>query len=146
LAANDITLVEIPFKDMDAAVRGKKIDAATLPEPILSSAMKTPGLRSLGDHFAIAFGEVYSTGYFSAPRSSKVTPDVAQRFQKAISKATTDLGNPTAKTYEAISVVLKFPIDVVKSSGKPEFVASIPETAFVQMKTWLLEEGMLEKR
>lgn len=146
LSANDITLVELPFKDMESAVRAKRIDAATLPEPILSSAMKTAGLRNLGDHFAIAFGEVYSTGYFSAPKSLKMTPEVIKKFEAAISKATSDLGNPTEKTYEAISAVTKLPAEVLKLSGKPEFVVSVPEAAFEQMKTWMEKEGFLKKK
>jgi NitT/TauT family transport system substrate-binding protein len=146
LSANDIKLVELPFKDMEAAVRAKRIDAATLPEPILSSAMKTTGLRNLGDHFAIAFGEVYSTGYFSAPKSSKMTPEMIKKFDAAILKATSNLGNPTEKTYEAISTVTKLPAEVLKLSGKPEFVVSVPETAFEQMKTWMEEERLLENK
>lgn len=145
LTASDITLIELPFKDMEAALRAKRVDAATLPEPILTSAMKSGGLRNLGDHFAIAFGEVYSTGYFSTPKSTKMTPEVIKKFETAMDKATSDLISPTERTYEAISKVTKLPVDLLRSSGKPEFVVSIPEQAFLQMKTWMEEEGFLKK-
>lgn len=146
LSAADITLVELPFKDMESALRAKRIDAATLPEPFLSSAMKAAGLRNLGDHFVFAFGKVFSTGYFAAPMSAKVTPDVIRKFEIAISKATSDLKNPSDTTYEAISSVTKIPTEILKISGKPEFVVSVPETAFGQMKVWLEEEGLLERK
>ena len=68
------------------------------------------------------------------------------RLDAAIFKATSDLGNPTEKTYEAISVVTKLSAEVLKLSGKPEFVVSVPETAFEQMKTWMEEERMLENK
>jgi hypothetical protein len=75
-----------------------------------------------------------------------VTPKVIKNFEAAISKATSDLSNPTEKTYEAISAVTKLSAEVLKSSGKPEFVVSVPETAFDQMKVWLEEEGLLEMK
>lgn len=146
LSASDISLVELPFKDMEAAVRAKRIDAATLPEPILSSSMTSSGLRNLGDHFYLAFGEVYSTGYFSTPKSSKMTPEVVKKYEAAISKATTELGNPTEKTFAAISASTKLPVDVLKLSGRPEFVLSVPETAFERMNKWMAEEGFLGKK
>ncbi|MFA6554599.1 MAG: ABC transporter substrate-binding protein [Candidatus Paceibacterota bacterium] len=143
LSANDITLVEIPFKDMETAIRAKRIDAATLPEPFLSVALKGSGLRNLGDHFAIAFGELYSTGYYALPNSRIITPEVIRKYDLAIAKATSDLNNPTDKTYEAISAVTKLPPDILKSSGKPEYVINVPEIAYEKMKTWLKEEKLL---
>lgn len=146
LSANDINLVELPFKDMEVAVRARRVDAATLPEPLLSSALKTPGLRNLGDHFVIAFGDVYSTGYFAMQNSSNAKPEVIVKFNAAISEATTELKNPTERTYEAVHAVTKLPTEILKSAGKPEFVVRVPETAFEQMAAWLEEEGFLDQK
>jgi len=146
LSAKDIMLVELPFKDMETAIRSKRVDAATLPEPFLSIALKTGGVRNLGDHFAIAFGEIYSTGYFSIPQSSKVTSDVIEKFNAAMVNATIDLKSPDEKTFAAISTVTKLSKEVVELTGKPEFVSNVPESAFLQMKTWLQEEKLLKKK
>lgn len=145
LSHKNITLVEVPFKDMEAAVRSRKVDAAALAEPFLSSALSKPGLQNLGDHFAIAFNSVYSTGYFAMPKSSTVTAEIAKRFETAISKATKDLTPPTDKAIEAIAESTKLSREIIKSAGKPEFVVTISESAFSQMKTWLEEEGLLGK-
>jgi NitT/TauT family transport system substrate-binding protein len=146
LSAKDIKLVELPFKDMETALRSKRIDAAPLPEPLLYMALKTGGLRNLGDHFSLAFGEIYSTGYFAMPKSTNMAAATIQRFNSAIFKATNDLQNQPKRTFESISTYLKLPVETLASTGKPEFVNKIPESAFVQMKTWLEAEGLLENR
>lgn len=146
LFANDIKLVELPFKDMETALRSKRIDVAPLPEPLLSIALKMGGVRDLGDHFSIAFGEIYSTGYFAMPKSTKVAATTLQSYNNAISKATKDLQERPEKTFEAISTFMKLPVETVMSAGKPEFVNEIPESAFLQMKTWLEAEGLIDKK
>jgi NitT/TauT family transport system substrate-binding protein len=143
LSAKDIKLIELPFKDMETALRSKRIDAAPLPEPLLSFVLKKGGVTNLGDHFAIAFGEIYSTGYFSMPGSEKITSTVINKFNTAIIEATENLKNPSKNTFEAISLVTKLPPEALEAAGKPEFVNKIPESAFQQMKIWLVEEGLL---
>jgi NitT/TauT family transport system substrate-binding protein len=144
LSAKDINLIELPFKDMETALRSKRIDAAPFPEPLLSIVLKTGGVTNLGDHFAIAFGEIYSTGYFSMPESEKITSTVIKNFNTAINEATENLNNPSRNTFEAISLVTKLSPETLESTGKPEFVNKIPESAFQQMKTWLVEEELLD--
>lgn len=143
LKADDITLVEVPFKDMEAALRGGRIDAATLPEPILSVAMKTDGLRNLGDHFVMAFGSISSTGYFAMPTSEKITESVAQRFKVAMERATEELNSADSGAWTAVAEVTKLPPDVLAAAGKPEFLNAVSSEAFLQMKTWLQEEGLM---
>lgn len=146
LSAKDISLVEVPFKDMEIALRSKRIDVATLPEPLLSLAMKTGGVRDLGDHFAIAFGEVYSTGYFSMAKSNKMIASVIRKFNTAIDDATKALSTPNEKTFRAISYYTKHKQDILEMTGRPEFVINIPESAFEQMQSWLEEEKLLKKK
>lgn len=144
LTANEINLIELPFKDMETSLRSKRIHAAPLPEPFLSIALKNGDVRNLGDHFILAFGELYSTGYFSMSNSKTVTAEVARRFDAAILSATQDLSRPNAETLEAISAVTKIPRTVLEKTGWPEFVTNIPESAFRQMETWLTEEQLLK--
>ncbi len=146
LTAKDITFVELPFKDMETALRSKRVDVTPLPEPFLSVALRNGGLRNLGDHFALAFGELFSTGYFSMANSATVTPDVIRKFNAAISNATRDLKSPDDNTFGAISAVTKIPKDVLMLAGRPDFVSEIPESAFIKMQSWLEDESLLKKK
>jgi len=145
VSSNEIKLVELPFKDMESALRTKNIDAAALPEPILTRAMRNGGLRNLGDHFSLAFGELYSTGYFTLPNNAGKQPKSFERFNAAIKEAT-----PIANAYgdaavDAISAETKLGPQDLKSAGRPEYVTELPASAIADMRTWMKEEGFLDR-
>ncbi|MBI1826042.1 MAG: ABC transporter substrate-binding protein [Planctomycetes bacterium] len=139
--ATEFRLVELPFKDMEAALRGDRIDAATLPEPILTRAMSAEGLKNLGDHFVLAFGEMYSTGYFTLPNRFAATKDTFERFNASIREATPIANAYSGEVLQAISKETKIAESDLQRAGRPQFVESVPDTALEQMRTWLREEG-----
>lgn len=144
VTAPQIHLVELPFKDMEAALRAGRIDAATLPEPVLTRAMGSGNLKNLGDHFVLAFGEIYSTGYLTLPNQFSARKDVFQHFNDAIYEATPITNAYGTEVLSAISQVTKVTESDLLRSGRPRFVENVPESAMEQMKTWLEEEGFLE--
>lgn len=144
ISVSDIHLVELPFKDMEIALRGGRIDAATLPEPILSRAMAAGGLKNLGDHFALAFKEMYSTGYFTLPKNISTRKDVFQRFDKAIIEVTSKTNSYNSDVLKAISESTKVSESDLQNSGRPLFVESLPNSAMEQMRDWMIEEGFIE--
>jgi NitT/TauT family transport system substrate-binding protein len=142
--SQEVSLVEVPFKDMEAALRAGRVHAATLPEPILSKAISDGGLKNLGDFFTVAVGEMYATGYFTTPMQFSARKDAFERFNKAIEKAT-DIANAyDSPALDSISSVTRIPIDVLQRSGRPKFVDKVPDSAVEQMREWLKEEGFLE--
>lgn len=145
ITASDIKLVELPFKDMETALRSGKIDAATLPEPILSKAIDAGGLTNLGDHYVLAFGEMYSTGYFAMP--SRVAADKTRfsQFNTAIREVTPLVNAFGPDVLKAIAETTKVAESNLKSSGRPKFVEELPCVAMEQMKLWMQEEGFLEQ-
>ena len=135
----------MPFKDMETALRGGRIDAATLPEPILSRAMAAGGIKNLGDYFVLAFREMHSTGYFTLPSQFAARREVFERFNAAIREAT-----PVANAYHtdalrAISLETKISEADLQRAGRPQFVENVPDAALEQMRTWLREEGFLDR-
>jgi NitT/TauT family transport system substrate-binding protein len=143
--ASEVKLVELPFKDMDAALRAGQIDAATLPEPILSRAMAAGGLRNLGDHFVLAFGQIYSTGYFALPNREPAAPELLERFNSAIQEATPIANAYAAEAVRAISIETKIAESDLTRAGHPRFVEELPDSALEQMRAWLMEERFLDR-
>lgn len=145
IKAQQINLVQMPFKDMETALRARRIDAATLPEPIFTRAMKVGSLKNLGDHFVIAFDEIYSTGYVALPNQFSAHQDVFQRFNDAIYEATLITNTYGPEVLRAISQVTKVAESDLLRSGRPRFVDNVSDSAMEQMKLWLEEEGFLEQ-
>jgi NitT/TauT family transport system substrate-binding protein len=144
ISSSDIRLVELPFKDMETALRAGRIDAATLPEPILTKALTAGGLKNLGDHFVLAFKEIYSTGYFTLPRNVLNKKDVFQRFDEAIIEVTPKVNSYNSDVLKAISESTKVSESDLRNSGRPLFVKRLPDSAMEQMQGWMREEGFIE--
>lgn len=145
ISASDVHLVELPFKDMEIALRAGRIEAATLPEPILSKAIEAGGLKNLGDHFFLAFKEMYSTGYFTLPRNVSAKKDVFQQFDEAIKEITPKVNSYGHEVVMAISEVTKVSESDLQISGRPLFVDNLPDSAMEQMRDWMREEGFIER-
>lgn len=145
VSSSEFTLVEVPFKDMEVALQGGQVDAATLPEPILSRAVTAGGLKNLGDHFVLAVGEMYSTGYFALPSRLPVLSDDLDRFNAAIYEATPIADAYGPEAIKAIAAVTKIPEEDLRQAGRPKFVENVPDTALEQMRGWLREEGFLDR-
>lgn len=143
IQASDVRLVELPFKDMEVALRGGKIDAATLPEPILTRALKGGGLHNLGDHFILAFGEIYSTGYFTTKAAYNKQKSAFDQFNMAIRDATPASNAFDEETLKAVANATSIPIDLLKVSGRARFVKRLPKNAIDRMRAWMSEEGFL---
>lgn len=144
IPAKDIHIVEMPFRNMETALRAGRIDAATLPEPILSRAMHAGGLKSLGDHFFLAFNEIYSTGYFALSNKVVTQKNIFQQFDDAIKEVTVKTNSYSSDVIKSISQITKVSESDIQKSGRPLFVENIPDSALEQMGKWMYEEGFLE--
>ncbi|MDP2316701.1 MAG: ABC transporter substrate-binding protein [Pseudomonadota bacterium] len=143
LAPTDIHRIELPFKDMEIALRGKKVDAVTLPEPFLRSALNGGGVRSIGDHFAAGFGDVYSTAYFTTLAARVAKPSAYSAFDKAIAAVTPTVNTFTPEVAAAVATATKVKVEDATAAGRPLYVDRIPDSAMPQMRAWMVEEGML---
>lgn len=141
----ETVLVEVPFKDMEVALRAGHIDAASLPEPILSRALNAGGLRSLGDHFLLAFGPVSTTGFFTAPETLKKHPSDFARFNEAIERVTPLVNDLDPTVVAGIAKRTGTPEETIRKAGRPAFITTLPRDAIDQMRQWMREEGYLGK-
>lgn len=142
---SEVKLVELRFQHMEAALRSGQIDAATFPEPILTKAMASGGLRNLGDHFALAVGEMYATGYFTTSAKFSDHQDAFQRFNKAMRESTSIANAFGPKALDAISKYTNVKVSDLEKSGRARFIEELPATAIGQMSEWMQEEGFFEE-
>jgi NitT/TauT family transport system substrate-binding protein len=143
--AEDVELAELSFKDMEAALRAGRVSAAALPEPFLSRAVQGGGIRNLGDHFALAFGEMYSTGYFANPEQVRRRQATFAAFDRAVTAATPLANEYGADVVGAIKAETGLAAEELTRAGRPRFVAQLPPIAKSQMREWMIEERFIEQ-
>lgn len=141
---SDVTIVEMKFSDMPSALSSKRIDVATLPEPILSLSLNQGNYQNFGDYIVLAFGEYYVTGYFTTNSVFIKSKSKLEKFNKSMQESTKILNTFNDSVVNSISKYTKVSPDVIKSAGKPLFVDNVPEEALNKMSNWLYEESFIK--
>ena len=140
----EVTIVEMKFSDMPSALSSKRIDVATLPEPILSLSMNEGSFKNFGDYIVLAFDEYYVTGYFTTNNVYSKSKSKLDKFNKSIQESTEILNTFNDSVINAISKYTKVSPEVIKTAGKPLFVNEVPEDALDKMSNWLYEESFIK--
>jgi hypothetical protein len=96
-------------------------------------------LVNLGDHFVAAFGDMYSTAFFTLPGLYKSNSDLFERFNKAAREATPLANKYDRDTITAIAEAIKVSPEDLELAGRPLYIADLPTTAVQQMKSWMCE-------
>jgi NitT/TauT family transport system substrate-binding protein len=117
-----ITFLEIPFPQMADALFQKRLDAVWNVEPFVTFMMKSGKAKILAYPYTETIPGMDITAYIAKESWLKANPDVAQRFKRAIDRATNHLAN--ASKEERDSWVSKF------SGMKPEVVAEMTLPVF----------------
>ncbi len=144
VSLSDVKIVEMKFSDMPSALSSKRIDVATLPEPILSLSINEGNFKSFGDYIVLAFGEYYVTGYFTTNNIYNKYKTKFEKFNKSIQEATIILNNFNDSISNAVSKYTRVSPEVIKSAGKPFFVNEVPHNALEKMNNWLYEESFIK--
>jgi len=144
LTSKDVSIVEMKFSDMPIALRSKRIDIASLPEPILTMSKQEGGLFDFGDYIVLAFDEVYVTGFFTTKNKQSQNEELFKRYNSAIAEATETLNKYNDSVLNAISKYTKISPEIITSSGKPLFVNEIPDNSITTMKKYLNEESFIK--
>jgi NitT/TauT family transport system substrate-binding protein len=87
MSARDVHFVPIPFPNMAKALAQHKIDAASLPEPFVTSAEESIGAVPLVDLDQGATTGLPISGYIVTEKWLKANPNTAAAFRRAIIEA-----------------------------------------------------------
>lgn len=83
-----VRLVEVPFPDMEAALKNHSVDAALVTEPFVTLSLMHGTARTLDPAVHKVFGERFMIGSWFAKKSwIEKHPDQAARFARAVKRA-----------------------------------------------------------
>lgn len=141
-----ITLVELPFSQMEPALKNKQVDAGNFVEPFLTAALENETGRVLDSD---PFGPVAESFLFSAWFGSKSwideNPKIVQAFQNAIEKATIYIENNPQEIPKLIAQNIKMDEETAAKIIQPIFGAQIKKGDTQVIIDFFKEFGYISK-
>jgi NitT/TauT family transport system substrate-binding protein len=144
----DVKMVEVPFPDMDNALRRGRVDAFWTIQPFLALAENKGGVRSLGSSSEAA-GDAFknlAAYYFVTDDTLKKDKDLITRFERAAEKSA-DYG--IANWDEMVELVPTFaevPKEALSRDVVESYFGEIPIDSIQKLADFMLEQGWLKNK
>ncbi|GAB2462247.1 ABC transporter substrate-binding protein [Xylanimonas ulmi] len=115
---SDVTLLEMPFPAMQAALIRGDVDAIWQVEPFQASAQAS-GLRKIGDLFAGASASMPVAGWVSTREFATKNPETIEAFRTALAHSVEDLSDNRARLVELVPSYTEVDAAVVEAVELP---------------------------
>lgn len=142
-----VSFREVPFPQMEDAVKRRNVDAAFMVEPFKSAAVKSTELAVVGSPFnevqpGTDAGQYLTTGKYAAQH-----PENLRKFAKALRRGV-DWYNANLQTKEALQVVsdfTKLPVSVLQEITLPPLPTRIEVAQIRKTAELMRDNGMIAK-
>ncbi|AEK47226.1 ABC transporter substrate-binding protein [Amycolatopsis mediterranei] len=138
------TLVTLP--NMAAALKNNEVDAAYMPEPMLTQAAKTVGATPVIDINTGASQDFPLTGYGSMTKWVQGNPKTLAAFQRAMKKATSDAINDRSKVEPLLVKYAKIDEDTAKLLTLPGYGSVLDARRLQRVPDLLLQMGVITSK
>ncbi len=138
------TLVALP--NMAAALKNNEVDAAYMPEPMLTQAAKTVGATPVIDINTGASQDFPLTGYGSMTKWVQGNPKTLAAFQRAMKKATSDAINDRSKVEPLLVKYAKIDEDTAKLLTLPGYGSVLDARRLQRVPDLLLQMGVITSK
>jgi len=118
--------LEVPFPDMEAALKNHSVDAALVTEPFVTLAISHATVRVLEPSAHKALGEQFTIGSWFARKSwIDNNPEAAARFAKVIKKASEYINGHPAEVSKYLLSATKLTADLAEKITLPGFSSTL---------------------
>ena len=138
------TFVAMAFPDMMPALQQGHIDAAAVVEPFSTMGTKQ-GAKAIGNPYTSAFlkGKTMAVAFSSTPYLEK-NKDTAERFVRALNKASEDAAKDPAEVRKVLVQHAGMKQDIVAEIRLPGYSAELSADALSQASQVMNKVGMLD--
>jgi NitT/TauT family transport system substrate-binding protein len=112
--AGSVTFVPVPFPDMAAALRDRKVDAALMVEPYITEVSKDLAAIPMLDAVSGPTAQMPIAGWVTSAKLAAKRPNTVKAFQRAIRKGQATAAGDRAQVERVLGEYLK--IDTVTAS------------------------------
>ncbi|GLZ34584.1 sulfonate ABC transporter substrate-binding protein [Lentzea sp. NBRC 105346] len=138
-----VTLKEMPFPDMQAALQNKTVDAAFMVEPFISRAQRMAGAVTVLDTASGPTANIPIAGYATSGKFAKENPKTVAAFQRAIVKGQKDAAD--RPTVEPLLVeYAKVDKETASLVHFGEFPTTLDATRLQRVATLMKTYGLLQ--
>jgi NitT/TauT family transport system substrate-binding protein len=139
-----IKYIEIPFPDMNAALDGKRVDAAFEVEPAFSGGKAAGGTAVMHSYEEMAPNMTVAT-YFASKDYIAKNGDVVERFTRAIEKSLDFSSKNPDAVRKAIGTYTEIPAEVIDKITLPVWKADLNEPTIQQVADLAKKYGYIEE-
>ncbi|MET8995259.1 ABC transporter substrate-binding protein [Amycolatopsis sp. Hca4] len=136
----------VPLPNMAAALKDNQVDAAYMPEPMLTQAAKTVGATPVIDINTGASQDFPLTGYGSTTKWVQGNPKTLAAFQRAMKKATSDAINDRSKVEPLLVKYAKIDEDTAKLLTLPGYGSVLDARRLQRVPDLLLQMGVITSK
>ncbi|SEF36645.1 NitT/TauT family transport system substrate-binding protein [Amycolatopsis pretoriensis] len=141
-----VNWVLMPLPNMAAALQQGQVDAAYMPEPMLSQAAKIAGATPVIDINTGASQDFPLTGYGAATKWVQANPKTLAAFQRAMKKATSDALNDRSKVEPLLVKYAKIDEDTAKLLTLPGYGSTLDARRLQRVPDLLLQMGVINTK
>ena len=141
-----VNWVLVPLPNMAQALKDNQVDAAYMPEPMLTQAAKTVGATPVIDINTGASQDFPLTGYGSTTKWVQGNPKTLAAFQRAMKKATSDAINDRSKVEPLLVKYAKIDEDTAKLLTLPGYGSVLDARRLQRVPDLLLQMGVITSK
>ncbi|HEY3470245.1 MAG TPA: ABC transporter substrate-binding protein [Amycolatopsis sp.] len=136
----------MPLPNMAAALKDNQVDAAYMPEPMLSQSAKTVGAIPVIDINTGASQDFPLTGYGAATKWVQANPKTLAAFQRAMKKATSDAINDRSKVEPLLVKYAHIEEDTAKLLTLPGYGSVLDARRIQRVPDLMLQMGVITSK
>lgn len=141
-----VQFIEVPFPQMNDAVKGDRVDASFVVEPFLSNGIQAEGLQLVAWPFLAVMKSVPGGLYAASKQYIDQNPHVIDRFVRAYNKSA-DWTNANKTKEEWLSIVssyTKLPVEKLRSLTVPYFDKVVDASGVDAVQALMRKNGLID--
>jgi NitT/TauT family transport system substrate-binding protein len=133
------------FPEMPAALASKRVDAAFVTEPSVTSAVKRGGARILAKPYDSIATQFTISAWFTTVAWAKANPGLVKRIAGVFRQSSAWANTHDAETAQQLSAITKLPIEVVNQMVRSRFADSLTVKNFQPIIDCAAKYGYISK-
>jgi NitT/TauT family transport system substrate-binding protein len=142
-----IQFLEVPFPQMLDAVRTRRVDAAMLVEPFISSGLSDTQLRVVSWPYNEVRKRTPVAEFVTTKAYAKAHPDIVEKFVKGLNRGVewSNANTRSDEFYGILSGYTKVPPDKLRNCALPIFIKTIDPEQVAFVAGLMKKHGLLNK-
>jgi NitT/TauT family transport system substrate-binding protein len=142
---DDVSVVEIPFPEMGAALDGGSVEVIWASEPSVTANTTTLGAVTVIDSYVDDMAAFPVAGYFTTAEFAAANPGTVAAFTRAIQEAAEMLNRDRDRLIDVVAGYTELPAGLLEEVSFPEYRGDLEVTQLERVYGKLLEHGLIEE-